>query len=410
MLRCKLLHHAAAKQYLTTSDSPNARWVLPVIVISQVACTSLWFAGNAVMADLQNEFDLPAQTLGHLTSAVQLGFISGTLVFAVLSIADRFSPSRVFFVSAMAGALVNLLFAFSSSLYTMLALRIATGIMLAGIYPVGMKIAADHFEKGLGKALGYLVGALVLGTAFPHLLKTISSAFDWRWVIIGTSVAAALGGVLMVAVVGDGPHRRRGAGLQLGNFIKVFKGKEFRSAAFGYFGHMWELYTFWAFVPIMITHHAQTNDPNVNVSQLSFVIIGIGALACVASGYLARNITSSRVATMALFVSGICCLASPIAFGLNTVWFVLFLMLWGVFVIADSPQFSTVVAYFAPKESTGTALTIVNCIGFSITIASIQLINYLATIWDLRLVFVILALGPLAGLVSFYRTASRAIV
>lgn len=395
---------------MNDSHHLSSKWVLPVIVISQVACTSLWFAGNAVMADLQHEFNLHAQTLGHLTSAVQLGFIGGTLVFAVLTVADRFSPTRVFFVSAVAGAVLNLLFAFSATLYAMLSLRVATGFMLAGIYPVGMKIAADHFEKGLGKALGYLVGALVLGTAFPHLLKSISEAFDWRWVIIGTSVAAALGGVLMLAVVGDGPYRRRSAGIQLGNFIKVFKGRDFRSVAFGYFGHMWELYTFWTFVPIMLAYHAQMHDATVNVSQLSFVIIAIGALSCVAGGYLARNITSSRVAAMALFVSGICCLASPIAFGLSTGWFSLFLMLWGVFVIADSPQFSAVVAYFAPKESTGTALTIVNCIGFSITIASIQLINYLVTVWDLRLVFVILAIGPLVGLISFYRTAYKAIV
>ncbi|MFT7452415.1 MAG: MFS family permease, partial [Patescibacteria group bacterium] len=146
-----------------------SKYILPIIVIAQFCCTALWFAGNAVMGDLAINFNLPSSALGHLTSAVQFGFISGTLVFALLAIADRFSPSKVFGLCAFVGALFNLgAIHDGNTLWTLLSLRFMTGFCLAGIYPVGMKIAADYFEKGLGKSLGYLVGALVLGTAFPH--------------------------------------------------------------------------------------------------------------------------------------------------------------------------------------------------------------------------------------------------
>ncbi|MBT8267853.1 MAG: MFS transporter, partial [Flavobacteriaceae bacterium] len=170
--------------------------VLPVIIVSQFCCTSLWFAGNGVMEDLIDNFNMNASALGHLTSAVQFGFITGTLSFAILTIADRFPPSRVFFFSALLGALFNLGAIWEgNSLASILGLRFLTGFFLAGIYPVGMKIAADYFEKGLGISLGYLVGALVLGTAFPHLLNGISLELSWRSVLITTSILALFGGI-----------------------------------------------------------------------------------------------------------------------------------------------------------------------------------------------------------------------
>ena len=377
--------------------------ILPVIVLSQFCCTSLWFAGNGVLRDLVTTFGLSESAVGHLTSAVQFGFIIGTLVFAILSIADRFSPSKVFFWCAVLGALFNLGVVWDGNgLASILSFRFFTGFFLAGIYPVGMKIAADYYEKGLGKSLGYLVGALVVGTAFPHLLKEMTHTLPWNTVLVSTSGLAVLGGSLMITLVPNGPYQKRSQQFQLSAFIQVFQNRSFRSAAFGYFGHMWELYTFWAFVPIMLQTYALVH-PNTHfpVPLLSFVIIAVGGLACVLGGYLSQVAGTKRVASMALLLSGLCCLISPLLFmqGSATL-FIAFLLLWGMVVIADSPLFSTLVAQNASAEIKGTALTIVNCIGFAITIVSIQLVNELRIWSNSNMVYMVLALGPLFGLIA----------
>jgi MFS family permease len=217
----------------------NYKFILPVIVISQFCCTSLWFAGNGVMTILVDTFNLPENALSHLTSAVQFGFIFGTFVFALLTISDRFSPSKVFFISAILGAIFNLgLIITTQSLFSLVSFRFFTGFFLAGIYPVGMKIATDYYQKGLGKSLGYLVGALVLGTALPHLLKDFLTNYSYKSVIISTSILSFLGGLLMVIFVKDGPYRKPSVGLNLESSFQVFKNWNFRNAAFGYFGHM----------------------------------------------------------------------------------------------------------------------------------------------------------------------------
>lgn len=387
----------------------HSKCILPVIVFSQFCCTSLWFAGNSIINELILNFELPTSALEHLTSAVQFGFIIGTLTFAVLTIADRFSPSKVFLISALLGSLFNLGVIWEgNSLTSLLLLRFFTGFFLAGIYPVGMKIAADYYEKGLGKSIGYLVGALVLGTAFPHLLKAMTAGFSWESVLITTSFLAVLGGVLMLTMVTDGPYRKAGQGTSLTAFLKVFQSRDFRSGAFGYFGHMWELYAFWAIVPIMLkAYSVQHPEAMLNIPVLSFVIIGIGGLACVIAGYVAQKVGAKRTAFTALLLSSICCLAAPFLFSTAYEFlFIGFLMFWGMVVIADSPLLSTLVAQNAPAKMKGTALTIVNCIGFSITIISIQLITKMMAMTSSNGVYVILAIGPILGLISL-RTKRR---
>lgn len=383
----------------------KVKWVLPIIVISQFCCTSLWFAGNGVMNDLVNAFQLNATALGYLTSSVQLGFIAGTLIFALLTIADRYSPSKVFFVCAIIGSLFNLgVIIESNTVFSLLSFRFLTGFFLAGIYPVGMKIAADYYQKGLGKSLGFLVGALVIGTAFPHLLKGLTIGFPWRVVIIFTSCLACLGGLLMLLFVPNGPYRKSNQKFDFSAWLKVFKIKKFRSAAFGYFGHMWELYAFWAFVPVILKNYSVTH-PNVtfNIPILSFIIIGVGGIACVIGGYLSQLFGAKKIATTALLLSCICCLISPFLLNISySPALIIFLIFWGMVVIADSPLFSTLVAQNALPESKGTALTIVNCIGFSITILSIQLINILNVSWNPKYVYIILAIGPVLGLIALY--------
>jgi predicted MFS family arabinose efflux permease len=379
------------------------RIILPLIVLAQFCCTSVWFAGNAVLTELVDTFGLPATALGGLTSAVQFGFICGTLVFAVLAVADRFSPSRVFCVSALAAALCNLSGTLEANTFvTLLGGRFLTGFFLAGIYPVGMKIASDYFQKGLGRSLGFLVGALVLGTAFPHLVKTLGGALPWRAILYCTSAFAALGGVLVLLFVPDGPYRKAGSRPEFTAFLRVFRNKPFRAAAFGYFGHMWELYAFWAFVPVWLVAYFGEQTPPVSISLLAFAVIAAGGLACVLGGYLSERLGVRRVAALALGASGLCCLFSPMFFALSPFFLLPFLIFWGMVVVADSPLFSTLVAGSAEAEVKGTALTIVNCIGFAITILSLQLLSGAGEWLDAKWLFVLLLPGPVLGLLGLF--------
>lgn len=377
--------------------------ILFVIVIAQFLCTSVWFAGNAILPNIIIDLNLDSNFLSHLTSAVQFGFITGTLVFALLAISDRYSPSKVFFVSALIASAFNLavcIYGIPTS--ALLGARFLTGFFLAGIYPVGMKIASDHFQKGLGKSLGFLVGALVVGTAFPHLLKSLTAEFSWRLVIYVTSTLSFLGGVMMVLLVPDGPYRKSGKALSFTSFLSGFKKWQFRSAAFGYFGHMWELYTFWAFVPVMLTAwKSQYSIVSLNVPLFSFLIIASGGLACVVSGLLSQIYKPKTLATLFLILSGICCVLSPLFLSQGSAWVLLiFLFFWGLVVIADSPLFSTLVAQQAPEESRGTALTIVNSIGFAITIISIQLMGVLTSVLNTQKIYIVLAIGPIVGILA----------
>ncbi len=381
----------------------TSKIVLPIIVVSQFCCTSLWFAGNGVMGDLVTQFNFNSSALGHLTSAVQFGFITGTLIFAILTIADRFSPSKVFMVCALLGATANAGVIWEGhQIGSMLLLRFMTGFFLAGIYPVGMKIAADYFDKGLGKSLGLLVGALVLGTAFPHLLKSFAGLISWKVVLLCTSLLAVIGGGLMALLVPDGPFRKPGLKTDFSAFWSVFKDQKFRGPAFGYFGHMWELYAFWTFVPtILISYNNLHSNSSFNIPLLSFIIIGVGGLACAISGLLSEKLGTKKTAFTALTLSGVCCLLAPFMFQLKSpTFFIAFLIFWGMVVVADSPLFSTLVAKSAPAHIKGTALTIVNCIGFTITILSIQLLNFIQTSTDSHSIYALLAIGPVLGLVA----------
>ena len=383
-------------------------YLLPVIICSQFAGTSLWFAGNAVVADLQHQWGLSDGSVGAVTSAVQLGFILGTLAFAVLMLADRFSPRRVFFLCCLAGACANgLLLLSPPDRIWLLASRFATGFFLAGIYPVGMKIASGWFEKGLGRALGYLVGALVLGTALPHLLRAGGAELPWQPVILGTSLIAGLGGVLML-LAPDGPFLSGGARFDPRAVAVIFRSRAFRASAFGYFGHMWELYTFWAFLPLWLTAYIAHESVRLNVSLLSFIVIAIGFLGCAAGGEISRTWGSARVAGSQLLISGVCCALSPLLFWADWPILMAFLLVWGISVVGDSPQFSALNAANAPPKLVGSALTLANCIGFAITVVSIQLVNALWPLIGAQFVFWLLIPGPVLGLLALRPLLRRA--
>ena len=375
--------------------------ILPLIIFSQFTGTSLWFAGNAIIHDLQLAWGLGEQSLAYVTSAVQLGFICGTLLFAILVIADRFSPRKVFFSCALAGALANIaLLVAPQELAALLLLRFATGFFLAGIYPVGMKIAASWYRQGLGRALGYLVGALVVGTAFPHLIRGSGAELPWELVIIGVSVLAVIGGLAMLLAVPDGPHLTSGTTFNPRALGLVFRSPKFRASAFGYFGHMWELYTLWAFIPLWLLVYAGNRGIALNVPFWSFLVIAAGFLGCVIGGVISNRVGSARVAALQLAVSGLCCLLSPLLFNANPLVFLAFLLIWGITVVGDSPQFSALNAANAPREYVGSALTIVNSVGFLITVFSIQLASSLLPLIGAQYIFLLLIPGPVIGLLA----------
>jgi MFS family permease len=225
-------------------------------------------------------------------------------------------------------------------------------------------------------------------------------SFSWENVIISISILASFGGLLLILLVPNGPFRKKSTSLDYTICFKVFKNTAFRKAAFGYFGHMWELYTFWAFVPILLkTYSNMYAKVQFNIPLLSFFIIGIGSVSCVLGSYLATKFGTKRTAFSILLLSCICCLAAPLFFMVaNDTTFVLFLLFWGMVVIADSPLFSTLVAQNAPKKDKGTALTIVNCIGFSVTILSLQLVSAQYHSTNSIFVYLLLAIGPIIGL------------
>lgn len=376
--------------------------VLFSIVVAQFFCTSLWFASNAILPDLIQQHTLTADFLGHLTSSVQIGFITGTLFFALFALADKYSPSRVFFLSAILAAVSNFLGSVDDvNQFSLLSYRFFTGFFLAGIYPVGMKIASDYYQKGLGKSLSFLVGALVLGTALPHLLKSLSASFHWKYVLYSTSLIAIIGGIIILVFVPDGPYRKPGKTIHFNSSLTGFKNSKFRSAAFGYFGHMWELYAFWAFVPTMLTtYNMHYPTTNLNVPFLSFLIIASGGIACVVGGLLSTRFSAKIIATIALASSFGCCLLSPVLLvHANSTVMITFLFFWGMVVVADSPLFSSLVAKYAPEESRGSSLTAVTCIGFAITILSIQLISSWIETTSSIYAYMLLGIGPALGLI-----------
>jgi predicted MFS family arabinose efflux permease len=377
------------------------RYPLPVIVLAQLFGTSLWFSINGVWLSLARELGLTETDLGRLTLAVQAGFIVGTLTIAVTGLADRFGASRIFALSSLLGALVNGGFVFAAGVPPLdVLLRFATGLCLAGIYPLGMKMVIAWTPKYAGAALAWLVGMLTLGTALPHLMRGATLGMPWEWPLMAASCLALVGG-LLVFLLGDGPHLPKSSGrLPLSQGLAALRIPRFRAVAGGYFGHMWELYAFWTLTPFLIGRELQRlGQGEALVPWLAFAVIGIGAAGCVGGGWLSRNRGSEWVAKVALTVSGVLCLVYPVLSGLAPVFLMVLLLVWGLAVVADSPQFSALAAATAPRESVGSSLAVMNTVGFGLTLPAIWLTSGL---WGELGVWVALLLvpGPVFGLWS----------
>lgn len=394
---------------LRMNPSSSANRQLVVLVVAQFAGTSLWFAGNAILPELQPLLHSPALT-SWITSSVQLGFIAGTLLYALLAIPDRFRAPYVFLASVFLAALVNITWLFLPlQASTVLISRFLTGFFLAGVYPVGMKIAADRFKPVLGKAMGFLVGALVVGTSFPHLLRGMGTDVPYRTLILAVSLLAMSGGVLLVMVIPATSVPTRQARFRPEALLSLWKPSAFRPAMLGYFGHMWELYTFWAFLPALITiYNQQQGRQLLSPALWAFGAIAAGAVGCIGGGYVALRLGSARVAGTLLLLSGLCILLLPWLLTAPPWLFGLFLLLWGMAAAGDSPQFSTLVASQAGLENRGSILTLVTCFGFLLTVFSIQLMAWLvAHLGTSGYLFYILLPGPVLGLLAIQRLIKK---
>jgi MFS family permease len=399
---------SAFKQQTTEGTLPApapGRWrALVLLSLAELLGMSLWFSASAVVPALRVEWNLSYSSAGWLTIAVQLGFVFGTLLSALLNLPDVLRVRYLFAASALAGALTNAAFgAFAHNAQTGIALRFLTGMFLAGVYPPGMKIMATWFLRSRGMALGALVGALTLGKASPYLVNGLGSQ-NWRHNIYFISVFAIVGSIIVILFVEDGPHALPAARFDWRQATGVFRNRGVRLASFGYFGHMWELYAMWVWIPVMIRASLAVSKASPVAAEVaSFLVIGCGAVGCVAAGLVADRVGRTVVTSWAMAISGSCCLLIGFLYGGNPFLLLFVAAIWGAAVVADSAQFSACVTELGDPQYVGTALTMQTCVGFLLTTISIELIPYFVNAVGWQYAFAILAPGPLLGVFVMLR-------
>ena len=385
-------------------STPSKWHALVLLSLAELFGMALWFSGSAVVPALSHEWNLSTSQASWLANAVQFGFVAGTLVSATLNLSDIITTRHLFAVSALLGALTNAFFGlYAHQVHTAIGLRFLTGVCLAGVYPPGMKLMATWFRERRGMALGVLVGALTMGKATPYLVNALGSA-DWRINVLFVSILAVLGGLVVLLFVADGPHALPPASFDLTQIVKVFGNRGVRLASFGYFGHMWELYAMWIWIPVMIRASVAMRQGNPVLAEAgSFLVIGAGAIGCVVAGLIADRVGRTVVTSVAMGISGSCCLLVGFLFG-GSVWLLLLLaVIWGASVVADSAQFSSCVTELGDPKYIGTALTLQMCVGFLLTTVSIELIPKIVDVVTWRFAFMILAPGPFLGVLAMLR-------
>jgi MFS family permease len=383
---------------------------LLLICAVAVLAMGLWFSASAVVPQLTDSWHLSDAGATWLTTSVQLGFVAGALTSAILNLPDRVPLTRLIGGSALAAAAANEAVAlFAHGLASAIPLRFLTGFALAGVYPPGIKLMATWFRSGRGLAVGALVGALALGSGTPHLVNAAPS-LDWQAVLSVASALAVLGAGVAVTALREGPYAAAAAPFYPGYVRQLFGDRAQRLVCFGYFGHMWELYAMWTWVPAYAaaSFAAGDGEPSRTAVELTaFAAVGVaGLVGCILGGLLADVHGRAAVTIGAMAVSGACCVAAAGLYGLAPAVVVVLLLVWGTTVVADSAQFSTALTEVADPEYVGTAVTAQTAIGFAITVVSIRLLPSVRDAVGWRYAFLFLAVGPALGIVAMARVRS----
>jgi MFS family permease len=389
-------------------DAAVQRWrALAYLSVAELLALSLWFSATAVLPAVAREWQLSASGSAALTIAVQLGFIIGTLFSALGNLPDIYSPRLIMAASAAIGAAANgALALWIDNLAAALALRVMTGICMAGAYPPAMKIMATWFRDGRGVAMGILIGALTIGSATPHLIRGATD-LPWRQTLLAASLLALLSCAIVLVLVREGPYRFPPARFDMRMAGAIFRERGLRLTCFGYFGHMWELYSMWAWIGVFLAESIRNRGTGeyfgMDPSIATFLVIALGGIGCYIGGVLSDRWGRTILTMGAMGLSGLCALLIGFTFGGPPGLTLAIAILWGMTVIPDSAQFSTAVTELAQPAYVGTALTIQTCVGFALTMVSIWIIPVVVSWVDWRWAFAVLGVGPFLGVAAMGR-------
>ena len=385
--------------------SRSKLWSMTMLVIAQMCAMSMWFTAAAIMPDMIREGGLNDVRQALMTSMVQAGFVAGALAISISGLADRYDPRAIVaWCSVGAGVANAILLVARIGGDAAVVTRFATGALLAGVYPVGMKIATGWGLRDRGFLVGILVGALTLGSSASYFASFLGD-HDWRAVVIATSVIGAVGGLLVLGA-GLGPLHARAPRFAPSAILLIWTERRIRLPFLGYLGHMWELYAMWAWAGAIAAASYATTFGTAEAARLgkltAALAIGLGGLACVLAGLLGDRIGKAEVTIIAMIGSGLAALLTAATFG-GPVWlsFVLILM-WGIAIVPDSAQFSALIADAAPPHLAGSILTFQTAIGFALTILTVQATPFVASRIGWPLLLCVLAVGPALGVLAMW--------
>ena len=390
----------------------NPRRVLAIVAIAQLLAMAPWFSASAVAPTLGRLWQLTPGGTAWLTMSVQLGFVAGALLSAILTLADRLSARRLVAGSAMLAAAATVGVAGASGFAVGIGCRLLTGAALAGVYPPSMKIAAEWFKEGRGLAIGILVGALTLGSASPHLVRWAVSPAAWRIVLLVAAASAVAGGLLMLLVPGNGPFAAPSPPFSLAAAPRILKDRGVLLVNLGYLGHMWEVYAMWTWMAAFVAASERARrgaaaDVTALAALVTFGVVGSGAIGCWLGGKYADRWGRTAVTSAAMVISGSCALAVGLLFGMPLTALLPVLVVWGISVVADSAQFSAAVSELAPRDYVGTALTLQTSLGFLLTCATIYLLPKVAATIGWHWSMSVLAIGPALGVWAMLTVRQR---
>ena len=384
------------------ADSRSLFTVVARLAVAQVLVLSLWFSVSAVLPGLADSHALAITDLAHLSTVTQLGFVAGALTLALTGLADRVDPRWVFVVSALVAAGANLALLIVAPDTAVAALsRVLVGAALAGVYPVGLKLAVGWTMRHRGLVVSILVGALTLGSSSPHLVALLGGAHAATCLLVTSSLATF--GAVLVATIPLGPLHAKSPRVEPRDLVLALRNPGIRRAYLGYFGHMWELYAFWAWIAVAASAaaaQAAFADPAVFGSGLAFATIALGGLACIPAGRLADRFGKDFVARLALAGSFSFGLLTVLSFSWGLIPFAVTVLLWGITVIPDSPQFSAMVADAAPPEKAGSLMALQTAFGFTLSAVSVQLMPMIAEQASWPVAFAVLLIGPISGYIA----------